>query len=584
MAAAGAFVFVATLLVFGRAIAFDFLYWDDDLNVTNNPHIRHLTLENLRWMFSDFSYSLRYQPLSWLAWTLDAELFGIDPAAFHAMNVLLHAVCGVLLLFALDRLAREILGMNASRATLIVVVVATLLWTLHPMRVEVVAWVTGRKYIDVALLLLMAFLVDPGLPTAHESWSARFRRRIAVVIFGASLMTYPIGLDWPLIVVIVDYARFRRESDAAFPWRTCLTTRSPLFILSSLFVVLNLSGRFLDPGAWSTAAPLEAFSPVMRVMQASFALVFSAFHMVLPTSLSPVYAHLWDRAPADPLLLATFVVVVVASGCLVWLSRRRDIHWPLLCGLAYGSLMITKLGWTETPFSPSDRYAHLASLVLPVVFLCLVRPRLAPLVASGDTGPFRSTLLASSAVVVVLSLVSILQLEVWRNTETLLAEIVASTSPHRYSSLYFARLGDFRAMNEDHLGAIEAYTHAIDVAPHNQVARSSRAVLSARLGHIDDAVADAKALLAVLENADDRFAIATILLGVGRDDEALLALRASVGAHPQHLASYQAIERILLAQGDVDGARLTRDRIDALAADRARPLGTPRSQPSDEKP
>ena len=90
--------------VFFRTLESGFLRWDDDINVFENPHVQGLTAENLRWMFTDFEQAIRYKPLSWLAWALVHEVFGLNPFGYHLANVLLHCANTVLVFLLIRRL------------------------------------------------------------------------------------------------------------------------------------------------------------------------------------------------------------------------------------------------------------------------------------------------------------------------------------------------------------------------------------------------------------------------------------------------------------------------------------------------
>ena len=92
--------------VFFRTLESGFLRWDDDINVFENERVQGLTAANLRWMFTDFEQAIRYKPLSWLAWALVHEAFGLNPFGYHLANVLLHCANAVLLFFLLRRLLR----------------------------------------------------------------------------------------------------------------------------------------------------------------------------------------------------------------------------------------------------------------------------------------------------------------------------------------------------------------------------------------------------------------------------------------------------------------------------------------------
>src|SRR5256885_12450913 len=87
-----------TLAVFGGVCGHEFVEFDDNVNIYDNPRVQGLSLENLRWMFTDTGYAGRYMPLGWLTYALNYQLFGLDPHAYHAVNLVLH-LCNVVLLF-----------------------------------------------------------------------------------------------------------------------------------------------------------------------------------------------------------------------------------------------------------------------------------------------------------------------------------------------------------------------------------------------------------------------------------------------------------------------------------------------------
>src|SRR6185436_3371458 len=95
--ALAALVAVVTLSVFSVTYTADFVPWDDDINIYGNPHIRGITAESLKWMFTDTTYVHRYMPVGWLALAIDYQLAGgLNPTTYHAGNLLLHTINAVL--------------------------------------------------------------------------------------------------------------------------------------------------------------------------------------------------------------------------------------------------------------------------------------------------------------------------------------------------------------------------------------------------------------------------------------------------------------------------------------------------------
>ena len=89
---------------FYPALHAEFVPWDDDLNITANPHIRALDGESLRWMFTDVAYARRYLPLAWLNWAVNFQLTGLSPFAFHLGNLLFHTANAFLVWLLIGRL------------------------------------------------------------------------------------------------------------------------------------------------------------------------------------------------------------------------------------------------------------------------------------------------------------------------------------------------------------------------------------------------------------------------------------------------------------------------------------------------
>ena len=158
---------IVTLAVFAPALSNGFVSWDDPRALLDNPYIRGLGPDNLRWMFTTFHMG-PYQPLAWISLALDYQLWGgYDAAGFHLTAILLHAGAAMLLFLLAVRLlelAARDTGSSAGPGNGVVTaaVVSALFFALHPLRVESVAWATERR--DV-LSLSLIHISEPTRPT-----------------------------------------------------------------------------------------------------------------------------------------------------------------------------------------------------------------------------------------------------------------------------------------------------------------------------------------------------------------------------------------------------------------------------------
>src|SRR5204863_2641258 len=137
-------VAVITAAVFSSSIGARFVQWDDDINIYRNPRIQGFNGRNIEWMLSDSTYVRRYMPLGWLGFAAIHQVGGLNPAWFHAANVMLHAVNAALLFFLLAKLLRVVAPRNAVETAIPwSAAIGALLWSIHPLRVEAVAWASG---------------------------------------------------------------------------------------------------------------------------------------------------------------------------------------------------------------------------------------------------------------------------------------------------------------------------------------------------------------------------------------------------------------------------------------------------------
>ena len=141
-------ILAVTFFAFYPALENGFVHWDDDIYVTENPLIRSISRVNIRQIFSS-TFSAQYQPLIVLSFMLEYRLFGLDPFFYHLDNLILHLL-NCLLVFWLIFLI--------SQKNIPVSFVTTLLFAIHPLRVESVAWVSERKDVLYAFFFLLVII------------------------------------------------------------------------------------------------------------------------------------------------------------------------------------------------------------------------------------------------------------------------------------------------------------------------------------------------------------------------------------------------------------------------------------------
>jgi Flp pilus assembly protein TadD len=339
----------AVLAVYLQSTGFSFLDWDDPYTVTGNDHIRHgITAAGLAWLPSGV-VALGWHPLTNFSWMVDAQLWGSWAGGFHLTNLLLHAIATLLVW----RLFRT-LGLPAGIA-----LVGALLYSVHPLRVEPVAWVTGRKDLMVGVWSLAACLAYLHYRSVRTKLAYL---AVTATVIGASLSKPLAMVLVPLLVWI----------DLAWPERMHPDSRHRGVIVQALY-------RLPEKLPWLLATLLPAYmlwhshadrgamlTPFSGSLADRVAYPLLAIGEYLRLSVWPVglqYLHpMWSNYSASEVTLAT--VAIIATTVVAWALRTRapaillGWGWFLIC-LAPGAGFV-RIG----QHAIAERYTYLPSVGL----------------------------------------------------------------------------------------------------------------------------------------------------------------------------------------------------------------------------
>lgn len=455
---------VATATVFLPVLQNGFVIWDDDANFLNNPHYRGLGWAQLRWMFTTFHLG-HYQPLSWISLGLDYLIWGINPFGYHLTNLLFHCANAVLFYF----IARRLLEFALPRSNqeeypniTLAAAGAALLFAVHPLRVESVAWITERRdvlsahFLFWTLLCYLRAVRGQGASFGDGRWLAE-----ALVFYVLSLLSKAWGMTLPVLLCLLDVYPLRRMEGDPASWfgasaRRVLLEKMPFVALAIIFAVLAVIAQE-SAGAM---ASLAGYPLPRRIAQAFYGIAFYLWKTLWPMGLSPLYESARELDPLDWPYLAGAVVVTGISIVLFVLRRRCPAG--LAAWLSYLALVAPVSGVAQAgPQLVADRYSYLSCLGWA-------------LLAGGVVANFHSYwkrkgwIFAggiSAAVVLALIGLGILtwkQTEVWHDTESLWRH---ATTLDPESSIARNQLGNALADRGALDEAIEQYGQALRIKP-----------------------------------------------------------------------------------------------------------------------
>ena len=302
---AAALLVAAVFVCFLPALGSQFVLWDDDMNFTDNPSYRGLSASHLRWMFTTL-YGGHYQPLSWLTLGLDYTIWAMNPTGYHLTNLLLHAANALLVYRVIVALVPGV----GARAAL----VGALLFAIHPLRVESVAWAAETKDLLCALFFVCACW-------AHVRRVRRGGSGNLVAVFALlSLMAKPMAVTLPLVLLLLDvWPLARRE-----PLRALVLEKLPLFVLSAASAVITVLAQAYG-GAVSS---LQQVPLGIRLGLAAVNLERYLSLTFWPTRLSPLYMA--EHTPIGWMVASAAALAVVTAAAIASFRRRP----PILIGWA----------------------------------------------------------------------------------------------------------------------------------------------------------------------------------------------------------------------------------------------------------
>jgi protein O-mannosyl-transferase len=573
-------VVLLTLAFFLPTLSNRFVDRDDFRLLIDNSNYRDLDAAHLRWMLTTF-YSGFYEPVTWLTFTIDYFLWGLDPLGYHFTSLAVHSANALLFYFIALRLL-SLVGRDrpAGAATHLAAGFAALLFAIHPLRVESVAWITERRGLVAALFSLATlgcYLRAVKENAARARWMAS-----AVIFYVMSLLAKPAGATLPLVLLILDFYPLRRLTpgrwfapEARVVWRE----KIPFVALAIVFTIVAFAAARA-----SGALAAGHYGLAGRIATVFFAPAFYLWKMILPVDLSPIYALPLKLETTDWIFFILGAVVDVGLTIALVAGRKR---WPglLAAWSIYLVFLIPLVGFPATPpLIAADRYSYLACLVWPIS----AAAALLHLVTRVERNRARTAVIAAAAVflIVVYGTLTWRQTEVWHDPLTLWHHAVtayprAAEAQTRFANALVQRrlsaealthyrlaveldpnykeghhnLGLTLAENGDLAGAMREYREALRIDPDYKEARNNLAAALYYQGDLAGAAEQYRRAIA----ADPRFKearnnLGVVLMNQGKAAEAIAEYRAAVAADPNYKEAHYNLANALLESGKPDEA------------------------------
>ncbi len=516
-----------------------FINWDDPAYVYANPDIRVFNLDFIKWAFTHVAVS-NWHPLTIISLALDRALWGLNPLGYHLTNAVFHSSNTLLVCLLAAGLVRAGLGDGdelAGKKAVAAGLVTALLFGLHPLHVESVAWVSERKdvlstfFFLLALLSYLSYVRGPAKGQGRGAgWYAA-----TLLFFAFGLLSKPMVITLPVVLLILDVYPLERLTRAAIA--RAVIEKVPFFALSGASAAVTVwaqktGGAILSTGTYPLAT---------RLFVAVRASIFYLYKMILPFGLAPYYprpTHIHTLSLEYAGSLAAFVII--SAFCALAYKRQKlyAAAWLFYLVTLLPVIGIVQVGGQAA----ADRYTYL--------------PGLAPffLAGVGASLLYRRRALFTAVVAVVafvLAVLTVNQITVWRNSVTFWSYEI-KMYPRSVPIAYINR-----AMAYEDAGrlkeALADYDRALELNSGYAPLYNNRGLVLNSLGRYQEAITDFTRAIELDPRYADAYSNRGLALEhLGRYGAAVADFKAAVGLDPQLGAAYYNLANAYSEMGEYE--------------------------------
>ena len=330
-------IILVTVIAFYPSLKNGFTNWDDPELLLENDSVKSLSAGNIQSLFSgSYAGFGGYTPLVFVSYALEYHFFKLDPKIFHIDNLILHVLNTVLIYFLIFLISRNIW----------VSFITALLFGIHPLHVESVAWIQGRKD------LLFSFFFLGALISYLLFLRKRVKKNIyyilSLVLFACSLFSKVTAVAFPFVVLLLEFYSGRKLD------RSALRRSVPFFALAVVFLFLAL--LTLKPGSSGIPSPRGHLTYLQNLSLFFYAFVFYISKILLPVRLMARYSSDIFHYPLD---LALNIAVFAVGGALIYFVSRRKKEFATFGTAFFVLTLMPTLPFHFAGQPYADRYTYL---------------------------------------------------------------------------------------------------------------------------------------------------------------------------------------------------------------------------------
>jgi tetratricopeptide (TPR) repeat protein len=510
------------IVPFYQTSQFKFVIYDDSRFILSNKNIQSgFDRGSVSWAFTTL-FASNWQPLTWLSLMLDYKMYGTNAGGYHVTNVLIHLVNTLLLFLIFGRMKS---GFVAA------------LFAVHPLHVESVAWVMARK--DV--LSTMFWLLTMGAYAYYADNPSIRRYGWVFIAFGLGLMSKPMLVTLPFVLLLLDYWPLRRFQGGAFiAGRRLILEKIPLIALSAIVSVLTIHGQ-------GSSGALKSFGDIGlsdRMVNAVVSYGGYVARMLQPVNLTCFYPY----QTSFPLSILLPSVALLVALCLLSLRYISSAPYLAMGWLWYLITLLPVSGIIQVgDQAMADRYTY-----IPLIGLFIIIAWGIPDLLKGNPYYRHIIPVAAGATILLLVILTFNQTAIWKDSRVLFEHAIAVTEgnyvAHNNLGIYFygrKRFGE----------AAYHFEKAIQIKPDDEKHLNNLGLALFWQIRFDEALAYHLRAIAIKPGfADSYYNAAYVCFYTGRDNDALEYYRKALHLRPGNPVAENNMAEILIRQGKLDEA------------------------------
>lgn len=509
------------LAVFGQVVNFDYVNYDDSEYAQANDNVRSgITANGVAWAFTTGDVA-NWHPLTWLSLMADVEVFGDNARGHHLTNLLLHVAAVCLLFEALTIATGDGVGSW----------VVAVLWGVHPLHVESVAWISERKGIlstTLGLAAVLAYIHAQQHSNAERGMRRQFWNVATYLLFAMSLLAKQMWVTLPLLLLLLDgwplgcglvgnmWARIREKA--------------PLFAITAIFSVV----AFVAQKRGGAVGEIGRIPLTQRTANAVYSAATYLRRVVWPVDLEVIYPHPHERLSVSTIAVSAGVLLLLSA--VAWRFRRR-CPWLWTGWLWSGVALLPVLGIVPIGLhGMADRYTDVPMIGIWIAIVWTV-----------SSIPANKGWLINFAFIAVFCVLGWQQTRCWRNGVTLFEHAIRVDPTNALAQFNF---GEACRTAGDNARALVAFDRATALAPDMTGAWTNLGSMRMENREFESAIAAFRRAIEIYPSTSEfHFNLGTALMAAGKSNEARTTLALALTLDPNNSAVRQNLAVLISELG-----------------------------------